>query len=132
MFKNILILLGFTLAGFGLFRGIDYWVEEKGAGKKDLSFTQQLVDPESYRSEFLDVNDTRTHLIIRVCVQCHDVPTPKAHTAEEWPAVVKKMLTALKEKRRADFTGQIWIIPTAEEREKIIAYLSENAKSNED
>ncbi len=132
MFKNIIILICFTLAGLGLFQLIDFWVEERGVGKKDLSFTQQLVEPESYRSEFLDVNDTRTHLIIRVCVQCHDVPTPTAHTAGEWPAVVAKMLTALEEKKRADFTGRTWIIPTAEEREKMIAYLSENAKPDDE
>lgn len=128
MYKNILLLIFLTLVGLGLFQMIDYWVEERGKGKQDLSFTQQLVEPESYRSEFLDVNDTRTHIIIRVCVQCHDVPTPKAHTAGEWPAVVSKMLRALEEKQRANPTAQIWTIPTAEEREQITAYLSEYAK----
>lgn len=129
MYKNILLLLGFILAGYALFYLIDFWVEKEG--KAGLSFTQQLVEPDTYRAEFQDVNDTRTHLLIKVCVQCHDVPSPKAHRAQEWPTVVSEMLRQLKAKQRANPLAQLWIIPNEEETEKIIAYLSEYAKKDD-
>lgn len=129
MYKNVLLLIGFILAGLGLFQVIDFLVESQG--KKDLAFTQKLVVADSYRAVFQDLNDTRTHLLIIICVQCHDVPSPEAHTAQEWPAVVSKMLRELDAKQQANPNAQKWIIPTKAERNKIIAYLSEYAKKDE-
>lgn len=129
MYKNVLLLIGFIFAGLGLFQVIDFLVESHG--KKDLSFTQKLVVADSYRAVFQNLNDTRTHLLITVCVQCHDVPSPEAHTAQEWPAVVSEMLQQLDAKQRANPSAQKWIIPTKDEKEKIIAYLSEYAKKDE-
>ncbi|GEM_PF-4895436 len=124
MFKNILLLICLTLAGVALFYLIDFWVKDEGT---DLFFTQQITEPDAYRAEFQDANDTRTHLFIKTCVQCHDVPDPKAHTASEWPPLVSEMVRLLKETRQAKPEARSWFIPGPTETEKIVAYLVERA-----
>ncbi len=54
------------------------------------------------------------------CSQCHALPDPKLHTAEEWPAVVERMRVNMKIMDKPVITDQ--------EKEKIITYLEKNAK----
>jgi len=128
MYKNIFLLIVLTLAGTALFYLIDFLVKDEGT---DLFFTQQITEPDSYRAEFQDVNDTRAHIFIDTCVQCHDVPDAKAHTAKEWPGIVSEMVRLLKEMKQAKPELRAWFIPTPEQTEKITAYLVERADQDE-
>lgn len=56
----------------------------------------------------------------RTCMQCHQLPNPKQHTAAEWPAVVKRM------KRHMRSMGKI--VPSDEEAGRIVMYLSNAAR----
>jgi len=42
-------------------------------------------------SELPDPQSDGARLLARYCSQCHDLPGPGMHTADEWPAVVERM-----------------------------------------
>lgn len=70
---------------------------------------ENLPDPESHGARLL------THY----CNQCHNLPSPKMHTAEEWPAVTGRMFA-----RMAMMSGMMGIeTPSSEEQLLIISYL---------
>lgn len=56
----------------------------------------------------------------RVCSQCHALPDPALHTAEEWPDVVSRMHVNMQRMGVAP--------PEAQERAQILAFLVENAR----
>lgn len=66
-------------------------------------------------------------LLRRYCDQCHDLPGPGLHTAEEWPAVVTRM------KKNMDSSGIMMRLmhgvrkPDKKETETLLAYLQANA-----
>jgi cytochrome c5 len=47
---------------------------------------ENLPDPES----------TGARLVGRYCAQCHDLPSPRYKTAEQWPAVYERMLQRMR------------------------------------
>ena len=68
-----------------------------------------------------EVGDSEDDLFfIRECAACHDIPSPSAHTAAEWPEVVARM--------RANATLQDVIPLDDEEAQRIVDYLSARAR----
>jgi cytochrome c5 len=80
--------------------------------------------PPGVKPESLPEPDSRgANLLVRYCSQCHDLPSPAMHTAEEWPQVADRMLT-----RMSMMSGMMSIEnPSLEERQAIVAYLKANA-----
>lgn len=54
------------------------------------------------------------------CFQCHSLPDPKNHTAEEWPGIVERM--------RSNMNSMGRPVITAEEKNEIVAYLASHAR----
>lgn len=71
-------------------------------------------------------------LLRRYCDQCHGLPGPGLHTAEEWPAVVARM------KRNMDQSGMMMRLmhhvrkPNKKETETLVAYLQANGRKTVD
>ncbi|MEW6144108.1 MAG: hypothetical protein AB1598_03710 [Thermodesulfobacteriota bacterium] len=55
-----------------------------------------------------------------VCSQCHALPDPELHNAEEWPGVVERM--------RVNMQVMGKPVITEEEKGEIVSYLSKYAK----
>ncbi len=55
-----------------------------------------------------------------VCSQCHSIPDPKLHTADEWPIIVERMSGHMQSR------GKIAI--TAQEKKEIVSYLKGHAR----
>lgn len=72
-----------------------------------------LPDPHSQGAE----------LMMSFCAQCHALPTPVAHSATDWPGVVRRMWL------RMDYLPDSFGVrrPTAAERYTILSYLTANA-----
>ena len=71
----------------------------------------QLPDPESPGAKLLAV----------YCDQCHDLPSPKMHTAEEWPRVFGRMLERA---RRMSHMRMMRVkLPTQKEEGTLLEYL---------
>ena len=70
---------------------------------------ENLPNPESRGAKLLD----------RYCAQCHYLPNPAMHTAEEWPQIAGRMFS-----RMSMMSGMMGVEnPASEERREIIAYL---------
>jgi hypothetical protein len=69
---------------------------------------------------FLDQNRRGAKLFARYCQQCHTLPSPLTHTAEEWPGVADRMFRLMD--MMAGHTTDI-AIPSLEERQASIGYL---------
>ncbi len=74
-----------------------------------------------------DINSQPAQLMQTYCTQCHELPGPGRHTAEEWPSVLQRMLTLMDVANR--FGGLLGKIknPSNEERQQLQLYLSRYA-----
>jgi cytochrome c5 len=72
-----------------------------------------------------DAPATRT--LTRYCTQCHALPGPGHHTAQEWPAVLERMYVLMDVSQRfGGLMGRI-VAPSGEERDALRAYLARHA-----
>ena len=77
--------------------------------------------PESNGSQALpDQQSKQAQLFKRYCSQCHALPSPRAHTAQDWPSVVARMKHAMMTQGKAP--------PDNEQLEEIVEYLQRHAK----
>jgi cytochrome c5 len=60
----------------------------------------------------------------KVCSECHGLPDITVHTKDEWPGVVEKMESNMKEMNKKP--------PTAAEKSAIVEYLVRNGPADED
>jgi len=70
-----------------------------------------------------DPNSRGAQLLNSYCAQCHALPTPLAHSATDWPGVVRRMWL------RMDFIADSFGVrkPTTPERYYLLDYLTTNA-----
>ena len=57
-------------------------------------------------SDQSDGNDSGARLFQRTCSQCHALPSPSAHTAKQWPAVVDRMRAHIRQYGGRDLSDQ--------------------------
>lgn len=78
---------------------------------------QDLPDPESQGAKALNT----------YCTQCHSLPSPRMHTAEDWPRVAGRMLA--RERMMAGMRGMMMRVkaPTPQDEEALLQYLKTHA-----
>ena len=66
-------------------------------------------------------------LLSTYCSQCHNLPSPRMHTAEDWPRVAGRML--MRERMMAKMRGMMMKVkaPTSHEEEELLQYLQSHA-----
>ena len=65
-------------------------------------------------------------LLTIYCVQCHDLPTPSMHTADEWHAVLERMDKHI-QKRRGGMLSRV-AMPSRKDWDDLHAYLADNGQ----
>jgi cytochrome c5 len=89
---------------------------EQGRAPLPELLPEQLPDPKSEGAD----------LTVRYCAQCHNLPSPATHSAEEWREVMSRMDRYMSEGKHPRGMMRIQR-PTAEEREALLQYLQRNA-----
>ncbi len=75
-----------------------------------------------------ELHSEGAHLLQVFCTQCHGLPGPGMHTAEDWPAVVKRMNMRMQMMGRMGMmTGRIEA-PSERELDVILDYLQRHAQ----
>ncbi|MDA8421993.1 MAG: c-type cytochrome [Nitrospiraceae bacterium] len=65
-------------------------------------------------------------LLVRYCTQCHNLPSPAMHTAEQWPGVTSRMFSRMS--MMSAMIGMMNVeLPSSEEQQAIVSYLKTNA-----
>jgi mono/diheme cytochrome c family protein len=72
-------------------------------------------------------------LVLRYCVQCHNLPNPAMHQAEKWPKVVERMAERMRGKGNmgklmSEMMAGV-LAPSAAEEASLIAYLGKHAQA---
>lgn len=68
-------------------------------------------------------------LFSHYCAQCHHLPSPATHSAEEWPAVVSRMIDRMEQYRisRRSMGRELIQMPTVEGQRTLLVYLQRHA-----
>jgi cytochrome c5 len=81
-----------------------------------------MLPPAIKPEDLPDPNSLGAKLLVRYCTQCHGLPSPKMHSAEDWPLATNRMFA-----RMSMMSGMMDIEnPSLEERQAIVAYLKAN------
>lgn len=70
-------------------------------------------------------------LVVRYCVQCHNLPSPAMHPAAKWPSIVERMAVRMRGKGNlgkvmAELMAGVEA-PSADEQKTLVAYLARHA-----
>ena len=68
-------------------------------------------------------------LLQNYCAQCHDLPSPLMHSAQEWPEVFQRMLMRMQMMSGGMMMGSMMGIktPTSQEETTLLAYLNRHS-----
>jgi len=81
-------------------------------------FAQTALDS----SRFDDLDSPEGLAFQSTCSQCHATPSPTQHTAREWPRVVLRMKTHMRNAGKD--------VPDAETTQQVVSYLQEHSKKH--
>jgi hypothetical protein len=85
------------------------------------------VIPKGLNPDALPSPDSRGATMLTLyCVQCHDLPTPVMHTAEEWEVVVNRMEKEM-QRRRGGVLIRV-MMPPEKDWQILRSYLTDNAQ----
>jgi mono/diheme cytochrome c family protein len=85
-----------------------------------------LVPPGVLNPEDLpDPKSNGAQILVYYCTQCHNLPSPSMHTAEEWPAVADRMFLRMSRMSGRGGMGMMMDVdmPSMEEQQEIVDYL---------
>lgn len=93
---------------------------------------ERILPPTFEPSQLPDPDAPGAQLVIRFCVQCHNLPNPAMHDAAKWPRVVDRMVVRMKGKGNLGGLMQDMMAgisaPSAQETRRIIDYLRNYAQ----
>ncbi len=143
LFRTIALVLG----GAGLFvagsllscmmpmMGMMGMDDKKGQGMMDQEHMNEMMQrmmggilPPGIKPQDLPEPESRgAKLLSTYCSQCHNLPSPRMHTAEDWPRVAGRMLA--RERMMAGMRGMMMQVkaPTSQEEEGLLHYLQTHA-----
>lgn len=59
---------------------------------------ERILPPTFERRQLPDPRSRGAQLVVRYCVQCHNLPNPAMHDAKRWPSVVERMVVRMQGK----------------------------------
>jgi len=93
----------------------------------------ERILPPTFETAQLPEKESRgARLLVRYCVQCHNLPNPAMHHAAKWPAVFERMVVRMRGKgNMGDLMYEMMAgveAPTVDEASVLLAYLRENGQ----
>ena len=93
---------------------------------------ERILPPTFEPRELPEPGSPGASLVLRYCVQCHNLPNPAMHERAKWPAVFKRMVLRM---RGGGNMGALMkdmmagvSAPTVEEAQTLLAYLQRHAQ----
>jgi hypothetical protein len=94
---------------------------------------ERILPPTFAVSQLPEPGSAGARLVVRYCVQCHNVPNPAMHHAQKWPTIVQRMVL------RMEGHGNMGMLmaemmagvraPSEESTSVIVAYLQKHAQT---
>ena len=93
---------------------------------------ERILPPTVETAQLPDKESRGARLVVRYCVQCHNLPNPAMHHAAKWSAVFERMVVRMRGKGNM---GELMYemmagveAPTVDEASVLLAYLRENGQ----
>lgn len=131
--KTLMLLMALLIGGMillGLFYEPDYTRSlQTPAGGQTGGAMDSRVIPQGWRGDSLpDAQSEGARHLALYCAQCHDLPPPAMHGADEWPAIVLRMQTYMAQRQGGML---IRLLRPAEKDWQVLqAYLVQNAQQS--
>jgi len=110
--------------------------QDPGAGRREhmREMMRGLVPPPGMTPAALPAPDSDgARLLVRYCTQCHDLPSPRYKTAEQWPLVLERMLARMEAMAPGGMMGRGMMggapvqVPPLDALNALLAYVQGNA-----
>lgn len=93
----------------------------------------ERILPPTFETARLPDNESRgARLVVRYCVQCHNLPNPAMHHAAKWPAVFERMVVRMRGRGNMGELMQEMMAgveaPTEDEASVLLDYLGKNGQ----
>ena len=93
---------------------------------------ERILPPTFERRQLPDPRSRGAQLVVRYCVQCHNLPNPAMHDAKRWPSVVERMVVRMQGKGNlgtlmAEMMAKVEAPNPAEQR-VLLDYLNRHAQ----
>jgi hypothetical protein len=94
---------------------------------------ERLLPPTFEARQLPERRSAGAQLMIRYCVQCHNLPNPAMHDAAKWPGIVERMVLRMRGRGNlgtlmSEMMGGVQA-PDLEETKVLVAYLREYAQT---
>jgi hypothetical protein len=123
----LLLLASAAFAGDEVEKARARWAESKHG-----PLLERILPPTFQPSQLPERGSPGAQLMLRYCVQCHNLPNPAMHEARRWPSVVERMVLRMRGK------GNLGVLmkdlmagvqaPSEEEHRVLLRYLGRHAQ----
>jgi len=93
---------------------------------------ERILPPTFEKRQLPEPRSQGARLVVRYCVQCHNLPNPAMHEAKRWSSVLDRMVARMKGKGNlgtlmAEMMANV-AAPSDEEQRVLLAYLAKHAQ----
>ncbi|MGE3677883.1 MAG: hypothetical protein AB7F95_08195 [Burkholderiales bacterium] len=129
--KHACALLALLVAGTVTADEIDA-ARERWAQSPHGPMLERILPPTFRPAQLPESQSRGAQLVLRYCVQCHNLPNPAMHHRQKWPPIVKRMVVRMQGKGNmgrlmAEMMAGVRS-PDAEETATLLAYLGRHAQ----
>lgn len=93
---------------------------------------ERILPPTFEKKQLPEPRSRGARLVVRYCVQCHNLPNPAMHDAKRWPSVVERMVVRMRGKGNLGVLMEEMMAgveaPTDDEQRVLLAYLTKHAQ----
>jgi len=93
---------------------------------------ERILPPTFEPAQLPEPRSRGAQLVVRYCVQCHNLASPAMHNPEKWAGIVDRMVVRMKGRGNLGELMQEMMAgvraPTGEEEEVIVAYLAKHGQ----
>src|SRR5258708_10532247 len=92
---------------------------------------ERILPPTFEPRQLPNAKSRGAHLLVRYCVQCHNLPNPAMHHAAKWPGIFERMVVRMRGKGNLGELMQDMMAgveaPSVDEAETLLAYLRKHS-----
>ncbi len=94
---------------------------------------ERLIPPGIEPRALPEAESAGARLVVRYCVQCHNLPSPAMHDAAKWPSIVDRMVVRMQGRGNLGKVMEQMMAgvqaPAAGDRHELVAYLSRHGQA---
>jgi hypothetical protein len=106
--------------------------KKRWAGSPHGPLLERILPPTFDKRKLPEPRSRGARLVVRYCVQCHNLPNPAMHDAKRWPSVVERMVARMRGNGNLGTLMEEMMAgveaPSDEEHRVLLAYLTKHGQ----